>query len=101
MDWDDVHWLGKCSIIRIFQDSTGAPERKLAVVFGISKTEINRMLAISTIPSNIRAKAKENDVDKHVLVKLTQNISDESATKIIDGIMNGKIRDYSQVKGLK
>jgi hypothetical protein len=101
IDISETHWVGQCSIIEIFQKSTGASERNIALAFGKSKTEINRMLNIARLPSKIRVKAMRNNVDKWVLVRLTKDITEKNAAKIMTGIMDGSITKYAQVRGMK
>lgn len=101
-DFSDMHWLHVCAVVKIFKDSTQASERKLGTIFGISKTEIHRMLILSNIPSSVRKKAFENDVDKWVLVKMTQqDLSHGAYVHLVEGVLSGRLTKYSQVRDLK
>jgi phosphate uptake regulator len=102
VDLNDLHYVEQCAMIKIFQDSTHTSERKIASAFGISKTEINRMLAVSKLSGKIRLSALRNDADKWVLSHVSK-MGDDSINKkyIIEGILDGSITKYKQVKGIR
>jgi hypothetical protein len=101
VDLEEQHWVHQCTIIKIFKDSTKAPERKVASAFGISKTEINRMMQIMTVGSAVRLAAYKNNCEKYVLVVLSKIKAGKVKDKIINGVLDGSITKYSQVKGMK
>jgi hypothetical protein len=102
LDISYMHYIHQCAVLKIFRDQTSSSERKLAIVFGISKSEIHRMLEICKIPSSVRKKAMDNDVEKWVLVKMSQpNLREAAYAHMVEGVLSGRITQYAQVKGLR
>ena len=64
-----LHYIDKANGILNYQTATHASERKIQSDLGISKSEVHRSLLIARMPESIKLAAKNNNIEKYVLVE--------------------------------
>lgn len=89
-----LHYMVKIDRLMKFKQLIGASERDVALIAGISKSEVNRMSKIYRLPYKARIYAVKMKVDKHALYEIAKLDEQDSVLKLL---YSGKIKTRRDV----
>ena len=93
-----LHYIDKANGILNYQMATHASERKIQLDLGISKSEVHRSLLIARMTESIKSAAKNNNIEKYVLVEFDALSESELKKKIERQILIGGITKRSELR---
>lgn len=99
----NYHFSDFSRVLRRFKTETRFSERQLSEFFGISKTEINRLLNISRLDTEILNASRLWNIEKWVLIDFynLKNIRMDKKLKIRKSILSGRVRTRKELRDLK
>ena len=97
---ESLHYMDRALGILGYREATGASERQITRILGISKSEVHRSLIIAKIPRPLREAAVRHAVEKYVLLELAAMAPGPLRNKVEGKILAGRLTKRSTLKNL-
>lgn len=95
---DEIHFVDQCRILGEFQEKLNVSERGLTRIFGISKSQVHRMLTVTKLPWSVLHYARTHELEKYVLITLAEMPVSEYRKIMIAKILQGSVRTYHHIR---
>lgn len=97
-----THYTLVADALAAFKTKFRYSERDVAYHLGISKSEVHRLMGISKLIPQLKAAAINYNVEKYVLVKVTElKENDPNRGELVFKILAGELKKYSDVREVR
>lgn len=97
---ESLHYIDRALGVLNYREATGASERQMMGILGVSKSEVHRCLIIARIPEALREAALKFNVEKYVLLELHALPPGPLREEIEKKILAGRLTKRSTLKKL-
>lgn len=97
-EWEDLTPIDLCNNMIALQETFKLSERKLALCFDLSKSEIHRILSVAKLSDALKATCKTFGTDYHTLCLLAEAPSSGRKEELLLKVLDGTVRRHKKAK---